>query len=216
MQAEETFKKYFSNYGVKNVELVGESQGKVIQTYNFEAKDSNGVEIYAQIAKKGGALVEFNYFKECSSDKIDQATANDIAERFLKSVGYDNLKAVWTTGGGNVVTINAPGTYELTGSLTNGQIIVDTLNKGDVFLVLAGINVHCENSAPIFCKQAKNLYVVLEKDTENYISDGKNYVFAPGQDEPDAALFSKDDLFIMGEGSLFLPGNEMLPETGFA
>ena len=108
---------------------------------------------------------------------------------------------------GNTVTINAPGTYELTGSLTNGQIIVDTLNKGDVFLVLAGINVHCENSAPIFCKQAKNLYVVLEKDTENYISDGKSYVFAPGQDEPDATLFSKDDLFIMGEGSLFVDAN---------
>ena len=108
---------------------------------------------------------------------------------------------------GNILTVNAPGTYKLTGSLTNGQIIVDTLNKGDVFLVLAGVNINCNNSAPIYCKQAKNLYIVLEKDTENRVSDGNSYVFEPGQDEPDATIFSKDDLFIMGEGSLIVDAN---------
>ncbi len=108
---------------------------------------------------------------------------------------------------GDTVTINTPGTYKFTGSLTNGQIIVDTFNKGDVFLVLSGINVHCENSSPIYCKQAKNLYIVLEKDTQNYVSDGNSYVFEPGLDEPDATVFSKDDLFIMGEGSLIVDAN---------
>lgn len=108
---------------------------------------------------------------------------------------------------GSTLTINAPGTYKLTGSLTNGQIIIDTLNKGDVFLVLAGVNVNCNSSSPIYCKQAKNLYIVLEKDTENRVSDGNSYVFEPGLDEPDATVFSKDDLFIMGEGSLIVDAN---------
>ncbi len=106
MQAEETFKKYFSAYGIKNVELVGESTGEVIETYNLEGTDADGVQISAQISKKGGKLIEFNYFKECNDDKIDLATSREIAEKFLNKIGYTDLKAVWTTSGGNVVTIN--------------------------------------------------------------------------------------------------------------
>ncbi len=106
MQAEESFKKYFSAYGVKNVELVGESKGEVIETYNLEATDSDGVQISAQISKKGGKLVQFNYFKECREDKIDLASSVEIAEKFLTKIGYDGLKAVWSTSGGNVATIN--------------------------------------------------------------------------------------------------------------
>lgn len=122
----------------------------------------------------------------------------------------DGISADDTSGlsaSGSTLTINAPGTYKLSGSLSDGRIIVDTLNKGDVFLVLSGVNVHCTNTAPLFCKQAKNLYIVLDKDTENYFSDGNNYIFSQGEDEPDATVFSKDDLFIMGEGSLFVDAN---------
>lgn len=100
------------------------------------------------------------------------------------------------------LTINAPGTYKISGRLSDGSIIVDTLQKGDVFLILSGVDITCLNSAPIYCKQVKNLYLVLDKDTVNTVTDGVSYVLPVGEDEPDAAIFSKDDLFIMGEGSL--------------
>lgn len=121
------------------------------------------------------------------------------------AISVDNSTGVSISG--STLTVNAPGTYKLSGELTNGRIIIDTLNKGDVFLVLAGVNIHCNNSSPIYCKQAKNLYIVLEKDTENRVSDGNNYIFEPGLDEPDATVFSKDDLFIMGQGSLIVDAN---------
>ncbi len=105
------------------------------------------------------------------------------------------------------ITINAPGTYKFTGTLDDGNIIVDTLEKGDVFLVLAGAEITCSDYAPIYCKQVKNLYIYLEKDTTNKITDGNSYVLAEGEDEPDAAIFSHDDLFIMGEGSLIVDAN---------
>ncbi|MBE6608869.1 MAG: carbohydrate-binding domain-containing protein [Ruminococcaceae bacterium] len=105
------------------------------------------------------------------------------------------------------VTINAPGTYKFTGKLDNGNIIVDLIEKGDIFLVLAGAEITCSDFAPIYCKQAKNLYIYLEKDTTNKITDGNNYVLAEGTDEPDAAIFSHDDLFIMGEGTLIVDAN---------
>jgi len=77
----------------------------------------------------------------------------------------------------------------------------------NIFLVLAGAEITCSDFAPIYCKQAKNLYIYLEKDTTNKITDGNNYVLAEGTDEPDAAIFSHDDLFIMGEGTLIVDAN---------
>lgn len=105
-EAEEIFKKHFSNYGVKDVELTGETTGEVIETYNFEATDEEGVTISAQITKKGGKLVEFNYFKDCSEDTISIEKCIEIADEFIEKVGYKSLKAVWTADSGNVITIN--------------------------------------------------------------------------------------------------------------
>ena len=105
------------------------------------------------------------------------------------------------------VTINAPGTYKFKGNLADGNIIVDLIVDGDVFLVLAGVDITCSDYAPIYCKQAKNLYICLDKDTTNTITDGSSYNLAEGTDEPDAAIFSHDDLFIMGEGKLVVNAN---------
>ena len=105
------------------------------------------------------------------------------------------------------VTIKAPGTYKFTGALDDGNIIIDILVDGNVFLVLAGVDITCSDFAPIYCKQVNNLYICLEKDTTNKVTDGSNYVLAEGEDEPDAAIFSHDDLFVMGEGSLIVDAN---------
>ncbi len=124
-QAEDEFKKYFSDYGVKNVELVGETVGEVIETYNFEAEDEDGVMITAQITKKGGKLAEFNYFKDCSEDKVSLEKCREIADEFIEKVGYKSLKAVWTADSGNVITINYASVY-------NGVICYPDLIKVNV------------------------------------------------------------------------------------
>ena len=125
LQAEEAFKKYFSDYNLKSVELIGETVGEVIQTYNFEGVDDEDVLISAQITKKGGKLVEFNYFKECNDDKISIDKSIEIANNFLEKVGYKSIKAVWTADSGNVITINYASTV-------NGVICYPDLIKVNV------------------------------------------------------------------------------------
>ena len=125
MQAEKLFKEYFSSYKIKNVELVGESKGKVIETYNFEGVDEDGVTLMAQITKKGGMLAEFNYFKDCSNDNLDLRGAEELASEFIKKIGYTNMKAVWTADSGNTITINFA-------SLVNGVICYSDLVKVNV------------------------------------------------------------------------------------
>ncbi len=108
---------------------------------------------------------------------------------------------------GSKVTITNQGTYKITGSLSDGQVIVAAPEK-EVTLILNGVDIHCSNSAPIYIEYAKDAFIVLADGTENLVSDGASYVFeVAGVDEPNAAVFSASDLKISGEGSLIVNGN---------
>lgn len=104
-------------------------------------------------------------------------------------------------------TITKAGTYILTGTLTDGQIIVDAENKGDVKLVLNDAVINCSSSAPIYIKSG-NTVITLADGTENSVSDGEEYIYEKeDDDEPNAAIFAKDDLTFNGSGSLTVTGN---------
>jgi hypothetical protein len=108
---------------------------------------------------------------------------------------------------GSKVTITSAGTYKISGSLTDGQIIV-AAEGAEVTLILNGVDIHCSSNAPIYVKSAKDTFIVLADNTENSVSDGSTYVFeVVGEDEPNAAIFSTSDLKISGEGSLDVYGN---------
>lgn len=108
----------------------------------------------------------------------------------------------------NVATITAAGTYTLSGTLNDGQIIVDTKDEADVTLILNGVNLSSSTNAPLVILKAENALLALAEGTENYLTDGEDYIFDdPDEDEPDAALFSKSDLTIYGEGALTVNAN---------
>ncbi|KKI92913.1 hypothetical protein WQ54_06975 [Bacillus sp. SA1-12] len=105
------------------------------------------------------------------------------------------------------IMIRTTGTYVVEGTLKDGQIVVDAEDAGTVRLILNGAEIHSSTSAPIYIKQADKTVVSLEKDTENTLTDGKEYVYKDGEtDEPEAAIFSKDDLTINGSGMLKVSG----------
>ncbi|MCU9613141.1 carbohydrate-binding domain-containing protein [Caldibacillus lycopersici] len=106
------------------------------------------------------------------------------------------------------ILIRTSGTYVLDGTLTDGQIVVDSEDTGNVRLVLNGVTIHSTTSAPIDVKQADKTIVSLEKGTENVLSDATEYVYENNTtDEPTATIFSKDDLTINGTGALTVQGN---------
>jgi len=55
---------------------------------------------------------------------------------------------------GNIVTITSAGTYNISGTLNDGQIVVDTADEETVVLVLNGVDVTCATSAPIYVSNA--------------------------------------------------------------
>jgi len=106
------------------------------------------------------------------------------------------------------ISITAAGTYVVSGKLDDGQIVVNVADKGVVRLILNGADIHSSKSSPIYVEEAGKLILSLQEGTNNVVSDGTAYGFADAStDEPNAAIFSKDDLTINGTGKLTVQGN---------
>ena len=110
------------------------------------------------------------------------------------------------TAAGGSVTITAPGTYSLSGSLAGGQVIVDVA-EGTVGLVLDGVEISSATGPAIYILSAQEAVIVLADSTENYVSDGGAPASEGTEDEPTAAIFSMADLTISGNGFLQVDGN---------
>lgn len=74
---------------------------------------------------------------------------------------------------------------------------------------MARIFFYNGTGAPLFIARAEGVpMIVLAEGTENTLTDGNEYIYASaGEDEPNAALFSKADLTITGTGALTVEGN---------
>ena len=108
---------------------------------------------------------------------------------------------------GSTVTITAAGTYRINGTLSDGQIAVDAGDEGVVRLILDDTDITNTTGAAIAVMTAEKAIVILADGTQNTLTDAAMYVFADGEDEPNAALYSASDLTIGGEGSLTVYGN---------
>ena len=102
---------------------------------------------------------------------------------------------------GSTVTIKKEGTYILSGSLSDGNVIVDADSKDKVQLVLDDVNINSESSAAVYVKQADKVVITLQDGTSNTLSNGGNFT-AIDDNNIDAVIFSKDDLTIEGSGTL--------------
>lgn len=109
---------------------------------------------------------------------------------------------------GAIVTITSAGTYNISGVLNDGQILVNTADQETVKITLNGVQIACSTSAPIYVVNAEKVVITLAAGTQNYVTDGMAYVFTDAEtDEPNAAIFSHDDLTIKGDGALTVNAN---------
>jgi hypothetical protein len=101
---------------------------------------------------------------------------------------------------GTTVTITAGGDHTVTGTLTDGMIVVNTTEK--VKLRLSGVNITNKSGPAIFISNADKAFITLVENTVNYLTDGTSYSI-----EAKGTLFSNDSLEIKGSGTLYVTGN---------
>ena len=134
------------------------------------------------------------------------STVNEAATTI--TLNGDSISAgAGVTVNGSTATITAAGTYQVSGTLSDGQLIVETEDEENVTLLLAGANIHNENGSPIYVANAEKVIITLVESTENNLSDGANYANLDESGEPNAAIFSHDDLTINGTGVLNVSAN---------
>ena len=103
--AEERVRAFFEGYHVADVKLTGETAARDMQCYNFTVTDENGLEIFAQVTKKGGDVAFFNSYEACTVKNFDLAGCDAIAREFLAARGYEDLTATWFSDTGMVACI---------------------------------------------------------------------------------------------------------------
>lgn len=102
---------------------------------------------------------------------------------------------------GNILKVTEEGVYILSGSLSAGQIVVDSASDAKVQLVLNGVSIENSSSAAIYVKQADKVFVTTAAGSENSLGVTGEYVQSD-DNNVDAVIFSKEDLCLNGEGSL--------------
>jgi hypothetical protein len=106
----------------------------------------------------------------------------------------------------DTVTISAAGTYRLSGSLTDGQIVVAAAEEDTVRIILDGASVSSSTGSPFVVQSADEAIVYLADGTSSSLTDAATYA-DQGTDAPNAALYSMADLTIAGTGTLTVDGN---------
>ena len=102
---------------------------------------------------------------------------------------------------GSQIIIGTEGVYLLSGTLTDGQIVVNAGETDKVQLVLAGADIASSTSAAIYALEADKVFITLAEGTENTLTNGGEYV-AIDDNNIDAVIFAKTDLTLNGSGSL--------------
>lgn len=110
---------------------------------------------------------------------------------------------------GSTLTITSGGSYSISGTLKDGQIVVDCSDSDKVNIILNGVDVSCSSTSPIYINNADKTIITLVDSSDNTITDSRN---AKTDDDTDkdisgSAIYSKDDLTINGNGNLTVTGN---------
>lgn len=116
----------------------------------------------------------------------NKKNAKEISELYS-----DNYNKPTTLKGS---TINKSGTYELNGNYECVRINT----KMNVNLILNNANIVCDSGPGIYVENAKTLHVILK---------GGNNINSKTNVDLEGAIYSKDDLVFLGDGSLNINSN---------
>lgn len=154
---------------------------------------------------------------DTSSSQVEvdtEFTAKDLEVGYEESMAVTitlNKDSAQVTGSGAVLkdgalTISTEGTYVISGTLDDGQILVDAGDSDKIHIILAGAAITNKDNAPVYIKNADKVFMTLKDGTQNTLTDNTEYIQSDDTNV-DGTIFSKADLTINGGGTLTVNGN---------
>lgn len=145
---------------------------------------------------ENSALLESDMFTERDlsgeySDCIDITLSGTTASCADSSVSIS----------GSTVTITAKGTYRLSGTLSDGQIVVNAPDTDKVQLVLDNAEITKKSGAALYVIQADKVFVTTVNGSTNTLASTGEFV-ATDDNNVDGTVFAKSDIAFNGAGTL--------------
>lgn len=164
---------------------------------------SNGANITTAVSENQKNIeltdsnVDINFTDRDKSSEYDESSAVKITLNGSSAV----VSGSGVNISGSTVTITSAGTYIISGSLSDGQIVIAASDSDKVQLVLNNAEINCNTSAAIYVKSADKVFVTLPAGTTNSLGGGTEYV-QTDDNTVDGVIFSKSDLTLNGTGTL--------------
>ena len=144
--------------------------------------------------KSGAKLAEDTHY---SAKDVTWDSSSEVTIDLSNPTATDGV-----TVSDGVITITKAGNYKLTGTY-EGQIKVEATSGDMVRLILNNATITNSTGAAINVVEADEVVIYTASGTTNTVSDGSSYSDTAS---PDAAIYSKSDLTLAGEGTLKVEG----------
>lgn len=144
--------------------------------------------------KSGAKLAEDTHY---SAKDVTWDSSSEVTIDLSNPTATDGV-----TVSDGVITITKAGNYKLTGTYS-GQIKVEAADSDMVRLILNNATITNSTGAAINVVEADEVVIYTASGTTNTVSDGSSYSDTAS---PDAAIYSKSDLTLAGEGTLKVEG----------
>ena len=145
-------------------------------------------------------------FCACVEKTTEITSDNGNATNITFSGNSASAKGYGASINGSDVRITAQGTYVLSGSTSNGSVVIDA-SKAEITLILNGLDLTNTEGPAIYIKNAKRVTFTIANGTSNVLSDGDFYEIIDITTAVDGAIFAKSDIVFNGGGTLTVNGN---------
>jgi len=136
-------------------------------------------------------------------DATDEYTWTEDEERAITLGGTSVSAGAGVTVNGTTATITQGGVYRVSGTLTDGRILVDAAADALVVLILDGVTLTSATDAPLVATSAGKVILHVPTGTTSTLTDAAT---RPSTTSPNAAIHVSGDLALDGGGTLVVHG----------
>lgn len=170
----------------------------------------------SQGQSSGSAANSSTTSSEAEALNDDMFTSRDLSGEYDESTATKIQlgNSITVNGAGasvsnSTIKISQQGTYILSGTLNDGNIIIDCADDtAKVQLVLDNAAIRCSTYAPLYAKSADKLFITLADNTDNVIEDSDEYQLGDDDANVDGAIFAKCTTTFNGSGTLTVNGTQ--------
>ena len=163
---------------------------------NSSGTKSKAADSFSTDVKSGAKLAEDTHY---SAKDLTWDSSSEVTIDLSNPTATDGV-----TVSDGVITITKAGNYKLTGTYS-GQIKVEAADSDMVRLILNNATITNSTGAAINVVEADEAVIYTASGTTSTVSDGSSYSDT-ASGSPDAAIYSKSDLTLAGEGTLKVEG----------